>query len=89
MGSASVDVTNVNAITGWINSGFNPNGISVYYDIRSIIQDNFESGSWNPAYILSRWLGNNRLSIETSRLTNKPGFPGYNNTGYNKWVKYW
>lgn len=88
-GSASVDVTNVNAITGWINSGFNPNGISVYYDIRSIIQDNFESGSWNPAYILSRWLGNNRLSIETSRLTNKPGFPGYNNTGYNKWVKYW
>lgn len=77
-------------VTEWVKAGLNQSGITVYYDIRSMIQDRFESGGhWSPDFILKAWFDDLSLQIDTDRLSNKPGFPGYNHTLYDKWVKYW
>lgn len=77
-------------ITEWVKQGYNPNGISVYYDIRSIIQDQYESGGcWNPSYIIRRWFDNNWISIDTDRLSNTASKDNPMGTQYNKWVKNW
>lgn len=77
-------------ITEWVKQGCNPNGISVYYDIRSIIQDQYESGGcWNPSYIIRRWFDNNWISIDTDRLSNTASKDNPMGTQYNKWVKNW
>lgn len=78
------------SITEWVKAGLNQNGISVYYDIRSQVQDRYESGScWNPTYILQAWFDNLWLSIDYKRINNQKGFPGYNGNQYNKWAKDW
>lgn len=78
------------SITEWVKSANNPNGISVYYDIRSQVQDRYESGMcWNPSFILQAWFDNLGLSIDYDRLNNKEGFPGYIGNQYNKWAKDW
>ena len=78
------------SITEWVKAGLNQNGISVYYDIRSQVQDRYESGScWNPSYILQAWFDNIGLSIDYERINNQEGFPGYNGNQYNKWAKDW
>ena len=74
-------------ITDWVQKEFNTNGITVYYDIRSVIQDKYESGGcWNPGYILTYFLNDLNLGIDLYRLDNT--VHGGNLT-YNKWVKDW
>ena len=86
----SFSATGAEKITEWVKQGYNPNGISVYYDIRSIIQDQYETGScWNPSYIINRWFDNDRISIETDRLRNTASEDNPMGTQYNKWIKNW
>ena len=74
-------------ITDWVQKEFNTNGITVYYDIRSNLQDKYESGGcWNPGYILTYFLNDLNLGIDLYRLDNT--VHGGNLT-YNKWVKDW
>lgn len=70
------------AILNWVRGGYKPNSISVYYDIRSIIQDQYE-GSYI-SDILVYLYDNILYGIEVGRLSN---FDSY--TFYNKWVKDW
>ena len=77
------------SITEWVKAGLNQSGITVYYDIRSIIQDRYESGLNNPGYILSAWFDNPRLQIKVSRLANFQGPHNPSGTKYNKWTKDW
>lgn len=85
--AGGVEVANTQTITEWVQSGLKPNGITVYYDIRSNLQDRYESGScWHPAYILTRFLDDLNLGIDVYRLNNS-GSGG--NLTYNKWVKDW
>lgn len=73
------------ALTEWIAGGYNPNGISVYYDIRSIVQDQYESGGCNnPQYILQNWFNDYSISMDIRRLRNDQS-----TTQYNKWAKDW
>ena len=72
-------------VTEWVVGGYNPNGISVYYDIRSIVQDQYESGGCNnPQYILQNWFNDYSISMDIRRLRNDQS-----TTQYNKWAKDW
>ena len=76
------------SVTEWVKSGYNPNGITVYYDIMSNRQDRYEgSGFRYPDYILSAWF-DSIFQINIGRLSN-PVIPGVNNNEYDKWVKDW
>lgn len=76
------------SVTEWVKSGYNPNGITVYYDIMSNRQDRYEgSGFRYPDYILSAWF-DSIFQINIGRLSN-PVIPGVNNNAYDKWVKDW
>ena len=77
------------SITEWVKAGFSQSGITVYYDIRSIIQDKFEGGDNNPGYVLRAWFDNSRLQINSSRLMNFQGPHNPSGTSYNKWTKDW
>ena len=77
-------------VTEWVKQGYNPNGISVYYDIRSIIQDKYESGGrWNPSYIIRKWFDDSNIGINTIRLQNVISEDNPMGTMYNKWTKDW
>lgn len=77
-------------VTEWVKQEYNPNGISVYYDIRSIIQDKYESGGrWNPSYIIRRWFDDSNIDINTIRLRNVISEDNPMGTMYNKWTKNW
>lgn len=77
-------------VTEWVKQGYNPNGISVYYDIRSVIQDKYESGGrWAPDYIIKRWFDDNMITINNPRLYNTIGEHNPSGTKYNKWIKDW
>jgi len=71
----------------WLKSGLNPNGITIYYDIRSIIQDKFEFSCNTPAYILMNY--NSRCGMNVIRLANDSSSPNFIGNQYNKWGKYW
>lgn len=77
------------SITEWVKAGLSQSGITVYYDIRSIIQDKFEGGDNNPGYVLRAWFDNSRLQINSSRLMNFQGPHNPSGTSYNKWAKDW
>ena len=86
------DTAQSEKITDWIEQGYRQNGISVYYDIRSIRQDKFEGSIWAwPSYILERLANNNTLSFSVFAGRLRPDYdpsnPNYNQ--YDKWVKDW
>lgn len=87
----SINLAKAGTITEWVNNGYNPNGISVYYDIRSQVQDQYESGGcWNPDYIIGYWFDNtSRISIDMHRLENIRSEDNPSGTKYNKWAKNW
>ncbi len=76
----------------WCNDGYF-NGIAVYYDIRSIVQDRYESSPNHPAmtvgHIFTDTVANMGIFLQADgdRITN------YNGTGssmqYDKWKKDW
>ena len=85
----SEDTAQSEKIANWVQNGYKQNGISVYYDIRSIRQDKFEGSEWAwPSYVIGLLI-NNRVQINIGRLSNPigPNNPGGNQ--YNKWVKDW
>lgn len=85
----SEDTAQSEKIEDWVQNGYKQNGISVYYDIRSIRQDKFEGSEWAwPSYVIGLLI-NNRVQINIGRLSNPigPNNPGGNQ--YNKWVKDW
>ena len=84
------DKAGVESVEEWVKAGFSQSGITVYYDIRSIVQDKFESGNcWNPSYVLKAWFYDLRVGLDLARLNNKPGYPGFTYNQYNKWAKDW
>lgn len=86
----SFNLAEADVLTEWTGNGYNPNGISVYYDIRSQVQDQYESGScWNPAYILQNWFDNYGITINIRRLNNTPSESNPSGSKYNKWAKDW
>ena len=71
------------AVTNWLNAGLSTSNVSIYYDIRSILQDRYERGINMPHHLLSALDPNNSFVID---ITN------FNNSGptfYGKWIKDW
>lgn len=84
------NLAKADVLTEWVGKGYNPNGISVYYDIRSQVQDQYESGScWNPSYILQNWFDNYGIAINIRRLNNTLSESNPSGAKYNKWAKDW
>lgn len=88
----SEDTAQSEKIEDWVKNGYRQNGISVFYDIRSIRQDKFEGSTWaNPAYVLDMLEINDyfRIGMSVGRLLNTPdpNNPSWNQ--YDKWVKDW
>lgn len=80
----STNFARVDLVREWVKSGFRNSGISVYYDIRSTLQDEFETVTSNqPTYLLDVLYPMSNFS-KTPRLDN-PNSP----TGYGKWLKEW
>mgnify|MGYP001775101452 CR=1 FL=1 len=78
-------------VTEWVANGYNPNGISVYYDIRSQVQDQYETGGcWNPSYIIQNWFDDLvNIGLNIGRLNNVLSENNPSGTKYNKWAKDW
>ena len=76
-------------ITEWVEHGYNPSGITVYYDISSNLQDRYEA-SMNryPDYILRAWCNEFEYQMNSDRLAADP-ISGETNNQYGKWVKDW
>ena len=76
-------------ITEWVEHGYNPSGITVYYDISSNLQDRYEA-SMNryPDYILRAWFNEPEYQMNSSRL-DKDVINEETNNQYDKWVKDW
>lgn len=67
----------------WVNNGGKSSNISVYYDVRSILQDKYEGAICTPDYLLHALDPDNRYQIDIMFLQN---------TGlvlYGKWLKDW
>lgn len=78
---------NLKVISEWVENGFTPNNIFVFYDIRSNLQDQYEGGQTHPAAFMNFWFyddENGRYQGNLSRLE-----PHTDHTGYNAWVKDW
>lgn len=71
------------AVVLWVENGLPSNNISIYYDIRSILQDKYERGINMPHHLLSVLDLNNEYMLDIAF---------FNNTGssfYGKWLKNW
>ena len=67
----------------WVNNGDKSSNISIYYDVRSILQDKYEGAICTPDYLLHALDPDNRYQIDILFLQN---------TGlvlYGKWLKDW
>lgn len=72
-------------ITEWVKAGYNPNGISVFYDIHSNRQDEFEAGYTNyPDFVIIAWMDVVGILLYTNLWSDNVGY-----SGYNAWVKDW
>lgn len=67
----------------WVNNGGKSSNISVYYDVRSILQDKYEGAICTPDYLLHALDPDNRYQIDIMYLQN-PGL-----VMYGKWIKDW
>ncbi len=71
------------AVTNWLNAGLSTSNVSIYYDIRSILQDRYERGINMPHHLLSALDPNNSFVIDITNFKNSgPNF-------YGKWIKDW
>lgn len=74
------------ALEQYDKSEFTNSNISVFYDVRSILQDSYEGANIMDAFIRV-WYGS-YLQISPRRLTNYVFTPSHP-TNYNKWGKDW
>ena len=73
-----------NDVTKWVASGLKNNNISVYYDIRSVLQDKYEGGVYLPDELLSS------MDIEGNIYWfNQLNFNINGVNAYGKWLKNW
>lgn len=70
-------------VTLWVSEGYKSNGISVYYDVRSILQDKYEGAVGTPDILLTVLDGECVFSIDLLYLANS-GL-----VFYGKWLKDW
>ena len=67
----------------WVENGMTSNHISIYYDIRSILQDKYERGINMPHQLLST------LDIKNDYMIDIANFNNSGSTFYGKWLKDW
>lgn len=67
----------------WVENGMLSNDISIYYDVRSILQDRYERGINMPNHLLSVLDINNDYMIDIANFNNS------GSTFYGKWLKDW
>ena len=67
----------------WVENGMLSNDISIYYDVRSILQDRYERGINMPHHLLSVLDINNDYMIDIANFNNS------GSTFYGKWLKDW
>lgn len=79
----STFLTGYDDVVAWANNGYKSNNISVYYDVRSILQDKYEGGVSTPDYLLSSLDLFYEYSMDVELFDN----PGLNY--YGKWLKNW
>jgi len=70
----------------WERRGLRQNSIFVFEDIRSLMQDKYEGGTWNPEIFMCRLVEVNEPG--SSYWINPAKLSG-SATGYNKWAKDW
>lgn len=71
-------------VTKWVKAGLNSNNISVYYDIRSVLQDKYEGGVYLPDDLLSCMDMDGNIY-----WFNQLNFRINGNNAYGKWLKNW
>lgn len=76
------------SVSNWVQNGLKHNNISVYYDIRSNLQDKYEGGIQFPAELLqaldeTTWTESNTYAFELRNLMIS------GTSGYGKWLKDW
>ena len=69
----------------WEENGLRQNNIFVFEDIRSLLQDAYEGGTWNPEIFFMNLFTSEsfQYNIDVIQLSDITG------SGYNKWIKIW
>lgn len=70
----------------WEKAGLRQNRIFVFEDVRSLLQDKYEGGAWNPDNFIQLVLSPDysiRYMIDVRQLSDRV------HSGYNKWIKNW
>lgn len=69
----------------WEDNGLRQNNIFVFEDIRSLLQDAYEGGTWNPEMFFMNLFESESFhyNIDVMQLSDIKG------SGYNKWIKIW
>ena len=77
-------------VSNWVASGLKLNNISVYYDIRSNLQDQFERQIYTPEVLL-QYLDDSNGNDSPYRNTYMFDIINFNTggSGYGKWLKNW
>lgn len=78
------------AVSEWVSVGLKQNGISVYYDIRSNLQDKYEGQIYMPQQLLQALDDSNALEFyeRNSYMFDIINFKTAG-SGYGKWLKDW
>ena len=71
------------AVSRWVENGFRQNSISVYYDIRSNLQDKYEGQIYTPQELLQYLEANTYTYMFAIKNFRTEG------SGYGKWLKEW
>ena len=77
-----IDKSGYESVTEWVVDGLKQNNISVYYDIRSNLQDQFEGHIYTPQELLDA------LDYPSSYMFEFNNFRT-GGSGYGKWIKKW
>lgn len=78
------------AVAAWVAAGLKQSNISVYYDIRSNLQDEFEGQIYTPENLLQYLDETNNLeSSKRNRYTFEIQNFRTTGSGYGKWLKNW
>ena len=77
-------------VSEWVSKGMKQSNISVYYDIRSNLQDKYEGGLFIPVELL-QFLDETNLLGPTEQYTYGFDLQNFNTggSGYGKWLKDW
>ena len=81
----------IDKITEWVDAGLNQNNISIYYDIHSRRQDQYEGGAYSYSdYVLDAWFSSTLVPLGTYISLYEVLWEDNNDfSGYNAWVKDW